>query len=231
MKRLLRWTLMGIGAAIYVTLWPEVALPLFDTIVPGMVWRGDSQVSDIALTFDDGPDAIYTPQVLAILERYKVPATFFLVGERARQYPGLVAAIRARGHEIANHSDTWRRTLGLSPAEFEADLLRAEASLGLASAPVKLFRPASGLLKPSQGRILRKHGYRCILASAIPFDPQRPPTPWIVGLIKRSLKPGAIIVLHDSGGERSRSVAAVAPVIEEAHRRGLRFRRVSELLH
>ena len=97
-------------------------------------------------------------------------------------------------------------------------------------APVKLFRPASGLIKPSQGRILRKHGYRCILASAIPFDPQRPPTSWIVGLIKRSLKPGAIIVLHDSGGERSRSVAAVAPVIEEGHRRGLRFRRVSELL-
>jgi peptidoglycan/xylan/chitin deacetylase (PgdA/CDA1 family) len=83
MKRLLRWTLMGIGAAIYVTLWPEVALPVFDTIVPGIVWRGDPKGSDIALTFDDGPDAIYTPQVLAILEHYKVPATFFLVGERA----------------------------------------------------------------------------------------------------------------------------------------------------
>jgi peptidoglycan-N-acetylglucosamine deacetylase len=230
MKRLLRWMLFSVGAAIYITFWPEVVLPLFDAIVPGVLWRGDPNVKEIALTFDDGPDPVYTKQVLAILDSYRVPATFFLVGERARQYPEIVAEIRAHAHEIANHSDSWRRTIALSPSEFEADLLRAEASLGLAASPVKLFRPASGLIKPSQGRILRKHGYRCILASAIPFDPQRPPKSWIVGLLKRSLKPGAILVLHDSGGERSRSVAAVAPVIEEAHRRGLQFRRVSELL-
>lgn len=82
---------------------------------PGIVWQVDTDQPIVALTFDDGPDPIYTPQVLELLERYNVHATFFLIGKHARQYPELVARIRANGHEIGNHTDTKARRFTCRP--------------------------------------------------------------------------------------------------------------------
>lgn len=213
----------------YLALWPEVLLPLAEKTLPVGLWRGPRDVRTVALTFDDGPDPVYTPQVLDILERNNIRATFFLVGERARQHPELVARIRASGHEVGNHSDSWRSSRSLSPDEFERDLLRAEASLGLTGTSPKYFRPAGGLIGRAQIRIARQHGYTLVLATALPFDPYRPPTGWIVTLVRRSLKPGAIVVLHDSGGDRSRTVAALPRIIAAAQRRGLGFATVSAM--
>jgi peptidoglycan/xylan/chitin deacetylase (PgdA/CDA1 family) len=197
--------------------------------LPNALWRGKSGARIVALTFDDGPDPVYTPQLLDILRRYGIRATFFLVGERVRQYPELLASIRAGGHEIGNHSDTWRHSRSLSEAEFEEDLLRAEASLGLRDASPKLFRPAGGIIGRKLARIARRHDYTLVLASALPFDVYRPPAGWIAFLVRRSLRPGAIVVVHDAGGDRSRSVAAVPRIIEAALERKLRFVTVSEI--
>jgi peptidoglycan/xylan/chitin deacetylase (PgdA/CDA1 family) len=85
----------------------------------------------VALSFDDGPHEVLTPQVLEILERYGATATFFLIGERAERHPELVERIRAAGHEIGNHC--WRdgSVLGHSEARFEEELERTETAIGL----------------------------------------------------------------------------------------------------
>ncbi|MBI2820966.1 MAG: polysaccharide deacetylase family protein [Acidobacteria bacterium] len=209
---------------------PSLVPSLLQILFPGVLWEGKTSAPLVALTFDDGPDPRYTPVLLDALRNLNVKATFFLVGERARQYPEIVHAIRAGGHEIGNHTDSWRRTVALGCEEFRRDLLRAEEALGLLHTAGKFFRPAGGLARPCQIRIAREQGYRPVLGSAYAFDPRRPPAAFIVWLIERALHPGSIIVLHDSGGDRSATVRAVPEIVAGARRNGLDFTTVSGLL-
>ncbi len=210
--------------------YPRVPVQLLGRFWPRIIWQGPPASRAVSLTFDDGPDPVFTPQVLAILREHRVRATFFLSGERARAYPALVQAICADGHEIANHSDSWRRTFALSQAEFRVDLLAAEATLAARPCFVKIFRPAGIYVRGSQVDTLTRLGYRCVLGSTYTFDPHGAPTWLIVWLIGRALREGAIIVLHDSGGNRTRSVRAITPVIAHAGRLNLKFVPLSALL-
>src|SRR6266700_981835 len=218
-----------LGGLASVLAWPRILLSILLTIFPKIVWEGPRFGNSIALTFDDGPDPAFTPQVLKILETYNIKATFFLVGERARRYPDLVNSIGAAGHAIGNHSNSWRKTICLPPGSLEEDLLEAERALGLDRQP-KFFRPAGVLISPKQLQIVRKNNYSCVLGSAYAFDPHHPPAAYIKWAIRRSLRPGAIIVLHDSGGDRSNTIRALPTIIADAQKRGLRFRTLSEFL-
>jgi peptidoglycan/xylan/chitin deacetylase (PgdA/CDA1 family) len=214
------------GLTIY---WPQAFVHLLRILFPNVVWDIRTRQRVVALTFDDGPDPKFTPRVLEILRRYGITATFFLVGERVRRFPELLQQIQAGGHGIGNHTDSWRRTIQLVSDEFERDLLRAEQSLGPCYPP-KLFRPAGGMVRRDQLHVLRKHQYSVVLGSAYAFDPYRPPKKYIEWAITRGLKPGAIIVLHDSGGDRSNSVDALPAIIENAQAAGYRFVRLSEFI-
>jgi peptidoglycan-N-acetylglucosamine deacetylase len=198
-------------------------------IAPEIVWHCGSEGCSVALSFDDGPDPQYTPCVLDILRENGIRATFFLVGERVLQYPELRRRMDAEGHEIGNHSMTWRRTLSLSDEEFANDLVRAEKVLGIASRR-KLFRPAGVWIRRSQLNILRQFGYTCVLGSSYACDPLRPPSAFIKWMIARSLRAGGIAVLHDSGGDRSRSVDALPSIIKAVRKRRLSFAMIGELL-
>src|SRR6202011_3981407 len=112
----------------------------------------------VALSFDDGPHPIFTPQVLAILEQHNAKATFFLIGERALRHPDVVARIKAAGNEIANHYFTDGSILLHSDADFVARLAQTEKALGIAAGP-KFFRPPGGVARPSQLRPARAHCY------------------------------------------------------------------------
>ena len=210
-----------------IIIFPRAIVAMLCILLPGIIWR-DGHRRNFALTFDDGPDPEFTPAILNILNRHHVKATFFLVGSRAALYPEIIYRIRAEGHEIANHSMTWRRTIALSTKEFEDDLLQAEATLDLSGR--KWFRPAGMWIRPAQLKRLRELGYECVLGSAYAFDPYRPPTRWIVRMITHQLAPGSIIVLHDSGGDRSNTVAALPAIIETAVARELKAVTLSELL-
>jgi peptidoglycan/xylan/chitin deacetylase (PgdA/CDA1 family) len=225
-----------VGAVGLLTCWPQAIVRVLRMLFPNLIWEMRTSERVIALTFDDGPDPDFTPRVLEILRNAEgngntgIKATFFLVGERVRRYPELLEKIREEGHEVGNHSDSWARTIQLGDDEFERDLLSAEESLGLASGAMKLFRPAGGMVRGSQLRLLRKHGYRVVLGSAYAFDPYRPPRKYIEWAITRGLKRGAIIVLHDSGGDRRNSVEALPAIIERAHAAGYRFVRLGEYM-
>jgi peptidoglycan-N-acetylglucosamine deacetylase len=219
-----------VGGVLLVLAFPRVPVQMLQALWPGIVWRVDASRPVLSLTFDDGPDPRFTPQVLEILRAHDVRATFFLAGDRARRYPEVVRAICEAGHEIANHSDSWRRTSFVPLGVFEADILRAEDTLATYSCFVKLFRPAGVTIRPSQLRVLRRLDYPCVLGSAYAFDPHGVPTAIIVWIIKRAIDIGAIIVLHDSGGDRTRSVSALPAIIASAVSKNLTFVPVGELL-
>jgi len=216
------------ASALYFAVYPELGLPLAKLTSRDAVWHGDRNVPLVSLTFDDGPDPVYTPIVLDLLATAGIRATFFLVGDRARRYPDLVYRIREGGHEIGNHGDTWTFSHQLTDADFELDLIRTEGCLGI-DGPRKLFRPAGGVLRRSQSAIVKRHGYETILATGLPFDAFGPPAGWIAALTARSLDPGAIVALHDAGGDRTQTVKALPRIIETARRRNLDFVPVGEL--
>jgi peptidoglycan/xylan/chitin deacetylase (PgdA/CDA1 family) len=231
---------------------------------PGTVWMVTTHEPVVALTFDDGPHPVHTPQVLDILKRHNAHATFFLIGERARQHPELVARIRAEGHEIGNHTDSMKTTWLMKTEKFERSLLEAEETLQIqreveevkegkevkevkdsrasiavsstsstsstSSASRKLIRPAGGLIRPSQVAAAKRHGYTVVVGSSYAWDPARPPKAYIRWAIAKNLRPGAIAVLHDAGGDRSRSVAALEGILADTEQKGLRCVTLSELL-
>ena len=224
-------TATGVVSAVGLLIcWPQVITLVLRVLFRNVIWDIRSTDRVLAITFDDGPDPTFTPQILETLRRYNIKATFFLVGERVRRFPELFEQIRDEGHCVGNHSDSWHRTIQLNNDEFERDLLRAEQSIGSCDPP-KLFRPAGGLIRTAQIRLLWKHKYSVVLGSAYAFDPYRPPKKYIEWAISRGLKRGAIIVLHDSGGDRSNTVDALPVIIENAHKAGLRFEKLSACIH
>jgi peptidoglycan/xylan/chitin deacetylase (PgdA/CDA1 family) len=175
----------------------------------------------IALTFDDGPHAAGTPDVLGQLERAGVTATFYLVGEQVERNPGLAAEIAAAGHEVGVHG--YRHTLLLrrSPAELRDDFDRAEAVIGETTGVGSLsYRPPYGVFSLAGLRLARER-WQPLLWSHWGRDWEARATPSsIAALATRGLGPGAVILLHDSdaysAAESWRQTVAALPAVLEA---------------
>ena len=196
---------------------------------PRVLYAVETEAPLVALTLDDGPDAVATPQLLGVLEAHRARATFFLLGERVEAEPGVVASILAGGHEIANHGMRDVPAVDLAPAEFEADLLAADAVLR-AFAPQRWYRPGSGWYEDWMFPILERHGYRMALGSAYPLDAALPSVPTTSRLALWQLEPGGILVLHDVGRRGERSARTLERVLPELADRGLRVVTLSELV-
>lgn len=204
-------------------------LPALKRLTPNIVYRVRTRQPLVALSFDDGPHASFTPQVLDILQRHGARATFFLIGDHALRRPDVVAAIRAGGHEIGNHYSGNVPTLGHSDAEFVRKPEQTEATLGLSGKPV-LFRPPGGIAWPRQIQLAKARGYTSVLGCAYPHDPMHPPVWYIRWLVEKNLVPGAIVILHDGISDASHSIQALPHILEAGRRKGLRFVSVSELI-
>lgn len=231
---MLAWAVLVATACVLATavvlLFPYPVVLLLERLWPAIHWRKRTDARTVTLSVDDGPDPEFTPQLLGILRQRHVVATFFLVGDRVRRYPELAAQICREGHEIGNHSDTWARTVGVGVRQFEEDLVRSEVTLQAYPCFRKMFRPAGVMVRGAHLDVLKKRGYICVLGSAYAFDPYRPPARFIAWAISRALRPGAIIVVHDSGGDRTETIVALPHIIDAAQRRGLAFIPLSRLL-
>ena len=208
---------------------PLNILGLLERATPNFVYRVKTKRPLVALSFDDGPHSEFTPQVLDILARHGATATFFLIGERALRQPDLVSLIRAGGHEIGNHYIRDGAALLHSDAEFAANLEQTEKLLGIAAKP-KLFRPPGGVAWPRQLRLARERGYECVLGSAYPHDPMRPPVWYIQWLIEKNLRPGTIVILHDGISDPRRGIEALPHILEAGREKGLRFVSIGTLM-
>ena len=200
---------------------PPIMLPLLERLTPNLTYRIRTRHPLVALSFDDGPRPVCTPQVLDILQQHNAHATFFLIGERALRHPGLVDRIKAAGHEIGNHYATDGSVLLHSNTDFLGNLEQTEKALGIPPGP-KFFRPPGGVARPSQLRLARSRGYECVLGSAYPHDPLHPSAWYIRWLVTKNLAPGAIVILHDGISNPTRSIQALPQILTAAHRKGLR---------
>jgi peptidoglycan/xylan/chitin deacetylase (PgdA/CDA1 family) len=220
--------LLGAGLVVF---WiePLGVLGVLERLTPNFIYRVRTERPLVALSFDDGPDPEFTPQVLEILERHKATATFFLIGERALRHPEVVRRIRAAGHEIGNHYFQNGSTLLHSDAEFLLDLLETERALGI-PAGGKLFRPPGGVAWPRQLRLARAEGYQCVLGCAYPHDPLRVPAWYIQWLVRKNLRPGTIVILHDGISDPSRSIEALPHILSAGREKGLRFVAIGALV-
>ena len=208
---------------------PAAALSVLERLAPNVTYRVRTNCPLVALSFDDGPHPTFTPQVLEILERHNATATFFLIGERALRHPEVVSRIKAAGHEVGNHYFMNGSTLLHSDADFLGYLEQAERAIGITAEP-KLFRPPGGVAWPRQLRLARAHGYKCVLGSAYPHDPMRPPVWYIRWLIEKNLLPGAIVILHDGISNPSRSIQALPGILAAGRERRLRFVSIGALV-
>jgi cellulose synthase/poly-beta-1,6-N-acetylglucosamine synthase-like glycosyltransferase/peptidoglycan/xylan/chitin deacetylase (PgdA/CDA1 family)/spore germination protein YaaH len=210
---------------------------------PYVVRRTGYRPGLVALTFDDGPDAEWTPKILDILKQKGVPATFFVIGENALSHPGLLNRIVDEGHELGNHSYTHPNMALLSDRGVALELNTTERLVeAYTGRGMRLFRaPFFGDAEPTTADELgpalaaQQHGYLNIGLHVDTEDWQRPGVPAIIDNAVREVaagtqdRSGNIVLLHDGGGDRSETVAALPQLIDALRARGFRFVRTSDL--
>ncbi|MCX7970386.1 MAG: polysaccharide deacetylase family protein [Negativicutes bacterium] len=194
-----------------------------------------SQFRPVAITFDDGPSPPYTTELLAVLRAYHVPATFFLVGEKAARYPQLVREIHGDGHEIGNHTWDHRDLLQISRVEAWQEIDRTnEIIQNLTGVRPQLLRPPHGFRDRTIIDMAGQRGMRVAEWTVMARDWQNPGVDVIVDRILSGVSPGAIILLHDGDGRdgvtpRRQTVEAVKRIIPALLAQGYTFVRVSEI--
>ena len=170
--------------------------------------------NEMALTIDDGPDPIVTPQVLDTLDRYAAQATFFCVGEKAARYPDLCREIVRRGHAVENHSQHHHRHFALmGRSGFMRELQAAQDTLTSITGQGPLFfRAPAGLRNPFLDPVLARLGLRLASWSARGFDTRIGDVEYVRNRLLRGLRAGAILVLHD--GNAARTLGGTAVILE-----------------
>ena len=166
----------------------------------------------VALTLDDGPDPVLTPQVLDILDAYGAKASFFCIGQQAQAYPALVAQIVARGHRVENHSMAHPHHFSLmGPGTMMKEVGTAQAALAQCSgvAPA-YFRAPAGLRNPFLDWVLHRQGLRLASWTRRGFDTREPNPQRVLDRLLKGLAPGDILLLHD---RHSANTAYGQPVV------------------
>ncbi|MEH1968616.1 polysaccharide deacetylase family protein [Nostoc sp.] len=184
----------------------------------------------IALTFDDGPWPESTGQVLDILKKNQIKGTFFLIGQNVKNYPGLVKREIAEGHVIGNHTwHHWYQFLNPQAAAYEIDHT-ADLIYQVTGIKTNLFRPPGGIMHNGVASYARNSKYAIILWSSDSVDYSRPAVPKLINNVFRKAKPGGIVLMHDGGGNRSKTVQALPEIIANFRKQGYSFVTIPELL-
>ncbi len=195
------------------------------------VRAGGTKGHEIALTFDDGPGP-YTPQVLDVLEREHVPATFFVIGEELRYFSASTAREIRDGFVIGNHTETHPMMAQLSAHDQKEELFEQAARIELLGGPrPRLFRPPYGSFDATTFHLLHQMRLLMVLWSVDTDDYQMPGVEVIVRNALEGAKPGAIILMHDAGGDRSQTIAALPLIVHALRKRGFQLVTVPQLLH
>jgi len=207
-------------------------------VFPTVVHLGHGTPGNVAITFDDGPDPDWTPQILDILKKYGIHATFFIIGKNAEAHPDLIRRILREGHEIGSHTYTHPN---LSEAGPETTMLELNATQRLlewlTGRTTILFRPPynadsmpSSTAEARPIALATDLGYITVGESIDPQDWDRPSADEILRRIREQRNAGHTILLHDAGGDRSATVEALPRIIEFLQARGDTILRAGELI-
>jgi peptidoglycan-N-acetylglucosamine deacetylase len=198
-----------------------------------ILYNGNTHLREIALTFDDGPDPDYTPQILDVLQQYGIKATFFCIGRQVEAYPQIVRQAYETGHVIGNHSWT-HPDLGLLPAsdilsELNHTFSAIQEAIGVQST---FFRPPFGSLSAQVLAQACHAGVSTVMwnAGEEARDWSRPGVDFIIRHILSLVSNGSIILMHDGGGDRSQTVAALRVIIQRLQDGGFQFVTIQQMI-
>jgi len=213
-----------------VVLWlqPEWLIAKLRRRSPDVLYSIETEQPIVALTIDDGPDALDSPKILEILDEFDAHATFFLITDRVPGNESIVERMVLDGHELGNHLTADEPSIALSHQDFESELIEADEVLS-GFMDVQWLRPGSGWYNEEMLATLKKYDYRCALGSVYPYDPQVGFSWFSAYYVLWKIKPGSVIVLHDHDrrGERTaKALKIILPVLED---RGYRVVTLSEL--
>jgi cellulose synthase/poly-beta-1,6-N-acetylglucosamine synthase-like glycosyltransferase/peptidoglycan/xylan/chitin deacetylase (PgdA/CDA1 family) len=208
--------------------------PVVDT-TKGRVVSQRMPPRTIALTFDDGPDPMWTPQILNVLARYHVRATFFVIGAQVSRHPGLVRDMVRQGHEVGVHTFTHPQLAALAPWRQRLEYAQTEGAIAYAAgvtAPLLRLPYSSGvdsLDKATWATVKQagRWGFVSVFNDTDSRDWARPGVDAVVRSATPDGNRGAVVLMHDGGGDRAETVAALDRFIPEMRTRGYRFTTVS----
>ena len=199
-------------------------------------WRGNPAEKSVSLTFDDGPTAHYTAQILDVLALHNVKATFFVIGENLKDNPDLARRIHAEGHEMGNHTQShpWMFRMLFSSIREDILLCQDEIEKNTGYRP-RFFRQPVGINNPSVMKVIDGLGMVMIGWQARAYDAVPTEKGKIINRILSRIRPGGIIILHDgcdakTDQDRSATVEALKEIIPALKTRGYKFKTVSELI-
>jgi len=185
----------------------------------------------VALTFDDGPSKPYTEQILDILEKHKVKATFYLLGVSIKSHPSIVKKTIQAGHELGNHSMYHKHLKNKNADSIAREISNVDNLIEKMGYKKEItFRSPFGQVSPSIQNAVDKLGKQNILFSYLPRDWEGPAAKIIHDRIMKRVRPGFIITLHDGGKRRQTTVQATEMLINSLKAQGYQFVTISELL-
>lgn len=212
-----------------------VAIAAFSPVsasgIPGTYSSHPNGKMKIAITFDDGPHPVYTPQILDILRKYGVHATFFVIGENVAMHPELTERCIAEGHEIANHTYTHKNLAKDSYSDIQNEIVHTENTVfENFDIRTKLLRPPGGLYGKNVLSCAQNLDYTVILWSVDTRDWAHTPVQKITKNVLDSVRAGDIILMHDFVQKHSPTPKALDKILPELIERGFVPVTVSELI-
>jgi peptidoglycan/xylan/chitin deacetylase (PgdA/CDA1 family) len=207
----------------------EKVAPVTQVIVRGNVKTTEEKV--VCLTFDDGPWPKTTKAIVKILEDNGVKATFFQIGRQARKMPSIARAVTDAGLEVGNHSENHSYGIGrANTAGVSKEITQAQYDIKQATGKTPThFRPPGGITSKPMAAALKKLKLEMVMWDVDPADWQRPSPEKIVSRVTRNVRPGAVILMHDGGGDRTNTVKALPTIIKKLRERGYTFVNLDEL--
>ena len=199
---------------------------------PNVLFYGDASRREIALTFDDGPHPRDTPQILDVLAKHNIHATFFLVGQYAEQHPKLVKRIHDSGHQLALHCYRHIPFPMENASILQGQLNRARTAIANACdippETIRDIRPPYGLFTSKTLSLLNEWDYRLVMWSSIPQHWMQP-TNWTIKQILDEAVPGTILVLHDGHGHGGKVASIVDTIVPKLKAISFRFIKIEDM--
>jgi peptidoglycan-N-acetylglucosamine deacetylase len=202
--------------------------------IPRIYYNGNPGKKKVALTFDDGPDHFYTPQILDILNYNEVKATFFVVGTQVKFFPEVLQRIVQEGHELGNHSWSHPELSKLTTSQVIEEVQKTELEIhSITGRRTVLFRPPFGLVTNADLYTVHDLGYQVVMWSVDTFDWKGISEEEILSIVRRDVSPGAIVLQHTlltTPGRLDGTVKALPGMIDYLRKSGYKFVTVQNLI-
>ena len=226
--------LLVLGIAVFTIFFDEVVI-----VRKGTIYHINAINKLVALTFDDGPSPVWTTKILDELKKAHIKATFFMLGEHVAKYPDIARRVVAEGHEVGNHTYDHHILLYYTLDNLLKEINETQKVIkDKTGVKTKYFRPPKAWLTAEEKKEIEGMGYKIILWSLnskdwVTFDDK-----YIVKYILKNVRPGDIILFHDSGGvftaeggNREETVKTIPSLVEKLREKGFKFVTITELLN